>query len=351
MKYAFVKYCGLASGGSERYLQTYAMILSKLGHEIDYFYTNSAPNISHSQNDEPRRLLLESQGINVIPIKVKEYHREGWVGTDFFDHFDEKKYRAVHSAISGLPEYPFNKLNKIDIIHTVHVKQGHDQPNIYKNILLCKWQADLWIQQGGNSSKIEIIPSIVYVPEKTTENFRKELGIPEDAFVYGMHQRNDDGLFSSMPLDAFRYIDGAYFVILGGSQTHREYVRHHNIKNVYFLEHTSDTSIIHKFLQTLDCYAHSKSFGEVCSACIIEAMYHYLPVISHPALDMGHAEMIGDCGKMVTNANEYATEMKLLRSSRNYYTNKREMTKQKYESTYAYPLVENKIKKIYEILL
>lgn len=104
---------------------------------------------------------------------------------------------------------------------------------------------------------------------------------------------------------------------------------------------------MHKFLQTLNCYAHGKSFGEVCSACIIEAMYHGLPVISHPGKDMGHLEMIDNCGKMAYSLDDYVSEMKLLKSTKGYLQYKQGLTLEKYKLKYNFNSIESKVKEMY----
>ncbi len=356
MKIAFIKTVGLSSGGGERYLQTMASLLVKAGHKVDYFYTNNAPCLGtdwrHPPHDEARRIYIESMGVNAIPVHVDTIGELDWIGTDLFEKFSEKNYDVVGTARGGYPEYPFTKLDTVKIVDSIHGVKVHNKPNIKKSILLCKWQADLWIKNGGDVSKLEIVPSLVYVPEKTADNYRKELGIPDDAFVYGYHQRNENGLFSPIPLRAFQCLQteqkNIHFVIMGGGETHRNYADHHGLKNVHFIDHTSDTVKIHKFLQTLNCYSHSKSSGEVCSVCIIEAMYHGLPIISHPGNDMGHLEMIDGCGKMTYNLDEYVTEMRLLKNSKPYWQYKNGCTLQKYEQTYNYSKLESRIQEIYK---
>lgn len=342
MNIAFIKREGLSYGGCEKYARSFAKILAE-DHKIDYYYTN---NIILNSDYETKK-DLDSYNINCIRIDTDNTDIVEWKNSNLFDKFNENKYDVAQAISGGCKEYPWDKLNFTKIIHSIHGVSSYNKPNIVKCILLCKWQTDIWIQNGGDSSKVEIIPSIVEVPQKSNENFRKELNIPEDAFVYGFHQRNEIGLFSSIPLESFKYINNAYFLIMGGSEAHKNYVIANNIKNVIFIEHSPDTKIIHKFLQTLDCYAHGKSCGEVCSACIIEAMYHGLPVISHPGKDMGHLEMIDTCGKMAYSLEDYVTEMKLLQSNKNYLQYKIGLTLDKYKNNYNFNTIKSKIKDIY----
>jgi len=346
MRLAFVKYCGMASGGGERYLQSYAIICAKAGHDVTFYYTNRAANTpNHPDHDASRLELVKSYGIKTVFVQVDHCEREYWI-SDFDSKFDDS-YDFVHSVVGGAIEYPFTKI-KSPIIHTIHGVNAHNQDNIHRNILLCNWQASRWLANGG-AGKIEIIPSIVHVPPKTRDNLREQLGIRQDAFVFGYHQRNCSGLFSPIPFDAFRlFQNDSIFLMLGGGQAHRDYVAREKIRNVIFLDHTSDTVEIHKFLQTLDCYTHAKPFGEVCSACMIEAMYHGLPIVSHPSdIDQGHIEMLDGCGKIANSLDEYIAEMKELKEVDYYYDHRSELTLNKYYSAYDIQKIEQRILSLY----
>jgi glycosyltransferase involved in cell wall biosynthesis len=186
---------------------------------------------------------------------------------------------------------------------------------------------------------------VVYTPESYLHRPREKYGIPEDAFVYGLHQRNDPTISSTLNLEAFSRIvdDKVYFLILGGTDVHREYVSKNNIKNVVFVNFTSNVEEIHSFLSCLDVYTHCRQDGEVCSASIIEAMSHYKPVISYPGINMGHAEQIDGCGIMAYSLDEYSNAMVELKENRTLYSTLSERTKQKYHSLYDYRIVEDQI--------
>ena len=318
-KIAFIKFAGLGSGGIEKYLQTIACLLPKDKFQVDYYYTNAArfvnSNFIHPDNDENRKKFVESQNIKTIPIHVE--YRIGniepyeWMGTNFFDVFNENEYDFIQTGRCGYPEYPFNLINKCSIIDSIHSFTGEDKPNIAKAILLCNWQADKWASNGGNIKKAEIIPSIVKVPEKKKSTIRSRLNIPEDAFVYGVHQASRPDIFSPISLEAYSRIEtpNTYFLMLGGSQNHINLAKMLNIKNIYFINFTSSVDNIHDFIASIDVFAHARADGEVCSASIIEAMYHGKPVVSHPALNMGHLEQIDGCGKIAYSLEEYANEL------------------------------------------
>lgn len=357
MKIACLKFAGLGSGGTEKYLQTFACVLKKK-HDVDFYYTNNAPRIGtnwkHPENCPIRKQFVESHGITTIPIHVDIYdnNNKTWIGTNVWDVFDPKKYDAVQTARYGFPEFPFTDIRGTKLIDSVHGDLCDPVSQVDKSILLCRWQADIWARSGGNVNKMEIVPSLVYVPDTFPSTVRQDHGIPEDAFVYGVHQRNDDGIFSPAALLAYSQVqnDNTYFVILGGCSQHRTLAKDLKLKNVIFLDFTSKAEDIHNFLSGIDVYAHSRSDGEVCSASIIEALYHGLPVVTHPAQNMGHAEQIEGCGRMAHSLAEYADEMSKLRD-KNYYEDKSERAKIRYKEKYCYKTVEKKILDIYDSLL
>ena len=348
---AFCKFAGMGNGGIEKYLQTLALIYKNNGHQVDFYYTNWAPIIGttwiHPDNDENRIELMKNNGINLIPIKVdarNDPNQYEWINTNFFDIFREENYDYIITGGNGVPEFPYNKLENIKIIHTVHGDNVFNKSNIYKSILLCQWQANNWISKGGDSSKLEIIPSIVYVPDNYTKTLRSRYNIPDNAFVYGFHQRNDNSISSTISIEAYLKIqdENTYFAILGGADLHRDFVSRNNIKNFIFVEYTSSVNDIHDFIDGIDVYAHCRFDGEVCSASIIEAMSHSKPIISYPGLNMGHVEQLENCGKMSYSISEYVDEMIMLKDD-NYYASMSEKVKKKYNDLYNYTLVESKI--------
>jgi glycosyltransferase involved in cell wall biosynthesis len=350
MKIVFIKFAGMASGGTEKYLQSLAILYKQNAHDVDYYYTNAAPITSgwvHPDNDDNRINLLKSKNINILPVYVGYRHGNMWHETNFFDVFKKNNYDILVTAGDGSAEFPYTEIKDIPIIHTIHGEHVFNQVNIKKSVLLCKWQSNKWLNNGGDIKKLEIIPSYVPVPETWSTSFRKKYKIPEDAFVFGFHQRNDNQIASNVSLTCFKQITipNTYFCVLGGSDVHRNFVTENKIQNVIFIDHTSNVDEIHEFLDGIDVYAHCRNDGEVCSAAIIEAMYHGKPIISAPGMNMGHEEQLDSCGKLAYSLEEYHSEMiKML--NKNYYNELKEKTKIKYKNTYDYKLIENKFKEL-----
>ena len=355
MNVAFCKFAGLGSGGIEKYLQSFAKIVKDEGHNVDYFYTNAAPlrntDWVHPPNDKLRQKIVEDWGIKTVPIDVGYRIHNTWYETNFFNVFDESKYDLLVTGGNGEPEFPYTELKNIKIVHTVHGEHVFNQDNICKSILICNWQAQRWLKNGGDKTKLQIIPPIVPEIKDHPNDFRKKYNIPDDAFVFGMHQRNDPNIFHPVSLLAFNQIplDNNYMVIMGGSEQYREVALQFSKEKqekIIFLDFCSDALEIHNFLDTIDVYAHSRRDGEVCSAAIIEALSHAKPVVSCPGQNNGHKEQINDCGIFCNSMEEYVQALTQLACNKELYDWHELKTRAKYINEYSFESVKEKILKI-----
>ena len=358
IKIAFVKFGGMCIGGTEKYLQTIASHLPKDEFEVDFYYTNVAPYIGPQHNfsdtDESRVEYCKNNGVNLIKVNVgfKDITQptHDWVDTDFWDLFDESKYDIIQTGRSGHPEYPFTLINNTPIVDSIHLSgMAEDKHNVFKTVLVSEHQRKRWIAAGGNPNKSVVIPVPVEVPNYVDESYREEFGW-KDKFVFGMHQRNDIHIFSPMPLEAYDEIesDDTAFLILGGSANHRKQARDLGLKNVQFLDTASDVELIHKFLNTLDVYAHGRSDGEQCSSSIIEGLSHGLPMISHSAASMGQVEQIGDAGEVVEGYEEYADVMRKMIDDSDYYRQCVTNASMRYNEIYNVESIINRFIEIYK---
>lgn len=236
MRIAFCKFAGLANGGTEKYLQTLAMLYLERG-AVDFYYTNAAPILHtswiHPDNSVDRIDLLERAGVNLIPVNVRCRDGGRWIDSNFFELFQEDRYDVLITAGNGSPEFPYTDLGNVTILHTVHGTCVFNKSNV-RSVLLCEWQAKEWLKNGGDVAKLTIIPGIIPVPKVWSRTIRSEYNIPEDALVYGLHQAS--GVASLVSLQAFAIIQdvNSYYIILGGDILHRRFVADAGIKNVIF---------------------------------------------------------------------------------------------------------------------
>ena len=138
-----------------------------------------------------------------------------------------------------------------------------------------------------------------------------------------------------MPIHAIRHIDReVIYLIMGGSEKYKEQAI--GLPNVGFLDFSSDASDIYSFLNCLDFYLHGRSDGEVCSASIIEALKHGLPVISHASdLNNGHEEQIEGCGFFCKDPDSYVFLIRAMIDEDNLRIELSERARNKYHSMYA----------------
>lgn len=341
-KVAFIKFGGLAAGGTEKALQTIAANLPKDEFEVDYFYCDAAPYIGsdymHSDTDPYRKKYVEESGVQLIRFDVaykditKPTHP--WLDTDFWELFDEAKYDIIQTGRSGHPEYPFIHINKTPQIDLITLPgMAERKSNVFRTIHISQYQANSWIQAGGDASNYDIIPLFDELPELSNENLRDELNL-EGKFVFGFHQRDNDGIYSPVPLSAYKAIetDETAFVLLGGSNKYEEQAWDLELKNFIRLDHTGDKEKIHKFLGTVDVYTHGRADGETYSLAIAEAMYHGKPIVSHVAPATGHIETIGEGGVVVETVDAYTQEMQNLLQNVEYRAMRSKNSKQRFDS-------------------
>ena len=358
IKVAFIKFGGMANGGTEKVLQTIAAELPKDKFIVDYFYCDSAPYIGsdfvHPDTDPSRVQYVKNNGVNVIKFDVEfkdlRTATHDWVNTNFWELFDEEKYDVIQTGRSGHPEYPFTLINKTPIVDSIHLSgMAENKHNTVKTVLISKEQRDRWIMSGGPADKAVIIPNPLKIPDVRDINYREEFGW-QDKFIFGLHQRRDNHIFSPIPLEAYDEIedDNTAFLLLGGSENYQKQAKDLGLKNFKHLPPVGELEPIHKFLNTLDVFAHGRSDGEQCSCAIIEAMSHGLPVISHTAPSMGQLEQIGDAGKVTNSYQEYSEVMVDMIDDNNYYNECAQNSKKRYNEIYKLESIIKKYADIYE---
>ena len=344
---AFIKYGGLASGGTEVSFQTVAKHLSK-DYIVDYYYCDPSPYIGsdfvHPPSEKSREEYLKNSKVNLIKFNV-EYkdvtdRNHKWINTDFWEFFNSNrnKYSLILATTAGPPEYPFTEIQDIPIVNIVTLGAGvSNQENIIKTVLISEFSKNQWVKDGGIKEKSVVIPVLREEIIKNEEDFKKELGI-ENKFIFGFHQRNDKNIFSQVPLKAFKRIENRdnFFLLLGGSSLYSEYAKKIKLKNFIRLESSSEVDVINKFLNTLDVFTHGRKHGETFGLVLTEAMLYGLPLISHRADSNAQEEVIGDAGRVFSKFNtySYSREMLKLQLSTNYYKKKSQKSYSRYNNFY-----------------
>lgn len=350
IKIAFIKYQGLTTGGTEKFLQIIAAGLPKEEFEVDYYYAHPADN---PPNETRKQYLLENN-VNLIEFstsKQRVHRGKIWLDdTNFFKIF-KKKYDLIQTARCGLFEEPFDKIKRIPIVDSLHYVVGVDnQYNISRVMHISKFSRDMWIEKGGDKDRVVMVSHPISIPEVPFKNIRKELGL-ENKFIYGFHQRNDNAIFSDIPLNAFKSISnsGNAFVILGGGENYKKQAKNLGLNNVYFLDHTGDPEIIYNFIKMINVYAHGRKDGELNSTAIAEALYFGKPVISHYSDSFnGHVECIGNAGFIANNDIEYADKLKQIEENNEIYKDLSNKAIKRFNEMYNYERQMQNIINIYK---
>jgi len=334
---AFIKYLGLTTGGTEKFLQTIAAGLPKNEFNVDYYWAHPDDN----PPDEGRKQYLLDNGVNLIEFKTSKsrVHRgKIWLDeTNFFEVF--KGADLIQTGRCGLFEEPFCSIRNIPIIDSLHYVVGVDnQYNISRVMHISEFSKLKWIQQGGDDSRVVMVSHPMIIPKIEFIDYRQELGL-QNKFIFGFHQRNDNAIFSDIPIKAYKEVesDKNVFVLLGGGDAYKKQVKELGLKNIYFLEHTGDVNRIHSFLQMLDVYAHGRKDGELNSTAIAEALYYGKPIVSHISdCFNGHVECIDNAGFVVENAEEYAQKLKEIEQNKDLYNNLSIKAKNRFNELYDY---------------
>ncbi|MEI8389691.1 MAG: glycosyltransferase family 4 protein [bacterium] len=349
IKIAFIKNDGLTLGGTEKFLQTIAAGLPKNEFEVDYFYANQEDN----PPNEARKQYLIDNGVNVIEFKTtkQRVHRgKIWLDkTNFFDVF-KNNYDLIQTGRCGLYEEPFCNIKNIPIVDSLHYVVGVDnQYNISRVMHISNFSRDKWIEMSGDKDRIVMVSHPMIIPEVQFKNFRAELGL-QDKFIYGFHQRNDNAIFSDIPLKAFKEIsdNNNAFVILGAGDNYKKQAAALGLDNVYFLDHTGDFVIIYNFIKMLNVYAHGRKDGELNSTAIAEALHFGKPIVSHISEAFnGHVECIGNAGFVVNNYVEYAQKLKEIETNTEFYKDLSEKALNRFDEMYNYEKQMQNIMNIY----
>lgn len=361
IRVAFIKFGGLSAGGTEKWLQMMAANLPRNEFEVDYYYCDAAPycksSYKHADTDENRLKYMNDNNVTLIKFRVGfkdvSKYTHDWTDTDFWQLFDEKNYDLIQTAKAGPEEYPFYLINK-PVVEYITLGTGVDfGKNIARSIHLSNWQRLRWFKKGGDIKKSSIIPIPVERPINN-ENLRKDLLIPDNAIVMGLHQRVDNEIYSEVPLNSYRQInsDNKYFIVMGGGDMYKEQAKKLGLKNVLFLKHSADPEKISKFLNTLDIYAHGRKDGETFGTVLAEAMIHGLPCLSHSSeVANAQPETMGPGGFFAKDQNEYTDLLQKLFSDEKLRIETGNSGKKYAEENYLLDVCLKKLLDIYKYVL
>jgi glycosyltransferase involved in cell wall biosynthesis len=125
------------------------------------------------------------------------------------------------------------------------------------------------------------------------------------------------------------------------------------IKNIIFIEPTSDEMMVSKFYNTIDVLCHSNLLGETFGNTIAEAMINGKPIITHIgrlSWPQAHKELVGDMNDLFITENivdNYANIMTKLKDDRVFYETTSNYLKDRANKNYHYIEVAKRYFELY----
>jgi hypothetical protein len=197
---------------------------------------------------------------------------------------------------------------KIDILYII--KAGFTNDNLYtkkcKCVIHCVFNTsqphgDIYTPISDYVNKIcktvyPVLPHMINVFD-TDEDLRNELNIPKDATVFGTHGGKDSFSIDYIKLAVINVANkykNIYFIFLNINPFCA------NIKNIIFLDGTTDMKYKRKFINTNDAMLYGRINGESFGLCCGEFSICNKPIIGRTKnynninLDTFHIETLGD---------------------------------------------------------
>ena len=248
-----------------------------------------------------------------------------------------------HSPIGGVVARIAGHRTKTKVIYTAHgfhFYQGAPVMNwlVYYPVekMLSRW-TDVLITINHEDYKLAKkkfkMKKLTYVPgigidtqreslsQKEKEEKRKELGIPQDAFLITNAAEFTPNKNQKTVIEAIEQLHNPniYFVMCGIGQKKAEleqYVKEHGLEeHIRFVGFRND---LHEILQTSDCFVLS-SFREGLSVALMEAMAEGLPVVCSRIRGNVDLIKVGEGGILISpqKRDEYINAFKKLYNMKN----------------------------------
>lgn len=195
------------------------------------------------------------------------------------------------------------------------------QKNIIKNIFISKTVQKYSEQYTGPSDKNVSLCIPVKDPiinQIKIDSLKQKINLQSGDFVFGRIGRASDDIFDPIGIRAFQKIvtdfPNAKYLIMSPPPKVKSIVTEEKIKNVFFLDPSSDEEDIWAFHTVLDCLAHFRYDGETFGLNIAESMLVGNPIISHTSrIWNAHTDYLNSSFARVAeidNTEEYAAFMK-----------------------------------------
>ena len=293
---------GLGLGGTEKMVQILLGYLSKYDPKYEHL-------LAYKRDGDKERLSYFREILG--SKKMIGYGSE----SEFTDRMKTIQPFALHRYSAGIPEFPFTPTIKHNVKHFLSTAVFANQDDTIEISKVIYVSQHLKMRAGfaDNSNHVVLRNSVESPYSK--ENLREELGIPNDAFVFGRIGRDDDSIYDPINIKAYAQVENqnTYFVLVNPGRSARNDIARYNLTNTKIVERTSSERRLSQFYNTIDVLAHARLDGECNPANVWEAAAHGKPVISHyGSVYNGHIETIQDNGFVVleNDVDEYTRIMK-----------------------------------------
>lgn len=144
-----------------------------------------------------------------------------------------------------------------------------------------------------------VLPNVIHVNKEITSNMREDIGIPQDAKVFGRYGGyptfNIPFVLQTIAIYAASRPD-VYFIFMNTEPFGPK------LPNMIFMEGTRDMTTKMKFINTCDAMIHARADGETYGMACGEFATMGKPVISSNHGDTAHLDYLGDAAIIYKDA-------------------------------------------------
>ena len=162
-----------------------------------------------------------------------------------------------------------------------------------------------WLSMKMTGGKSPFVPHIVHMPDPI-KNIRSELGIPENAFVFGRYGGADqfDIPFVREAVIEFAEKNPNVYFIFANTQRFADHPR------VRFYTGFSDMQIKANFVDSCNAMIHGRAMGESFGLAICEFLYGNKPVLAwNGGNDQHHVDILRDGGMLYADKKDLLKKM------------------------------------------
>lgn len=309
---------GLSFGGTEKFLQIIAKYLPKDKFEVFFMAhwdAEKETRFNYLKNEEINFINFSFSSIdNKFPYFI---HNQT---PNIFSVIRDNNIDLIITASAGYAEYPLNIIQNIPIVLIGVFGYATVQKNVKLQVYISEEVGKM--VSGITNKNSCLMPILSEDPSSNYKsdglNLRSNLGISDNHIVFGRIGRDNDGIFDAIGINAFKMLlkdfNNVSYLIMSPPPILREIVKTENIKNVYFLNPSSNEKDIWSFHNAIDVLAHFRKDGESQGLNIVESMLCSKPIITHKSdIWNAHLEYLDKSFSRVAdkdNINQYYEFMK-----------------------------------------